>query len=336
MAASAQTLTWNYETEAALDPVNNGPELLAEFKTLITNSTDGWRVLDDDLSGSATYLWVGAPAAAPNADDRLFMWHNAAAGTINAANLQTLNQSVADGIYYGYCPGHGGSTPDATDPTAATPISSSRWTKLQGVGTLVSVASVMLITSQEVLVPLIKNGSGVVYFACAGPFIIGYDDLCGEAGDGGRIYGLSTGGTQNNGVWFSLWTTQITPPFGCYTTNAGYVRTTCFDPLSPTTLLDTRFYHDWPATLQASTNWQSDIRGGTTHIVRPIVHMGEARFSNNDGVIRPLGMLRQISPAYQKNAVTSVKNGAGGTVQSIVVPLTIGGAATYSIAFNNG
>lgn len=334
MALTAPVLTWELETEAALSPTNNAAELLSELKTMIAASATGWRVLDDDVLAGDTYLWIGAPAASPNADDRLFIY--AGGGTLHAANIDSKTVQNASGIYAGYCPGHGGSTPDATDPTGATEISSSRWTKLIGAGLFNNCDEICMISSQEVIALFIKTAANYYYPLIAGPFIVADDDLGGEAGDNGRIYAISGCGNTSGQVT-GMWESETVGPFAYSANFAGYPKTIAFDPRDPTTRIGVKRMTTIATAYMALADFCEDDRGGTTYLNSLVIPIGETTNfgTGTAGAKRRLGTLRQISPGQYKAGFGQIKNGAGGTVQATIWAINKT-SSLQTVSFNNG
>ena len=321
MALTTPRLTWAQTSEVV--GASTAAVVLASAKTVILAAS--WRVLADDVAAGDTYLWAAPPAGVTNEDDRIFVY--VGGGTIHAANLGELQTSQAAGVYYGYCPGHAGATPDATDPTAATPISSTTWTKMYINGLHTSITGIFAVYSDEALALYSRLGTADTSPAAFGALALASDDTTSADGDG-RIYGLCTGGTTRNPtIMWSYEAAGISQgDWGNGLTTNNQARLVLFDPDSPTTprIAARNAVSSFRLASEDDMLQLRPAAGATEfRILRDIgLHWANRGTTAREGQI---GSLRQIYPERQRvGANIEIRSGpAGSVLEYIIVPSTV-------------
>lgn len=330
MALSIPLMTWQFESDVKLLPGNDRVQLLEDLYTQITYSIKEWRVIDHNLGSGDTYLWVAPPATAFNAADRIFIFCSGSA--IDAANLADLSRNSGY-VFIAYCPGHGGATPDNTNPGTSTPVSSSRWTKCFGVVDPAALNYMYLILSEEVFALALGATTATMGLTIAGPFVSAEDDAAGESGAKGRLYAFAATGDigTTNGQIGDVWTAASSSSFFDCATLSGYTTFVLFDPVTPANLIRVKKLPQYD-TQTPQYPWQELYRtDGSVHILRPeIPVVGNGAGTNP--TTRFFGHLRQIRPGRNRANYIIYADPQVGTVQSVVFALS---TTDQTIAFDN-
>lgn len=318
MALTLPNVVWELGNEVSLSPADDANEHLTELKAAIIGTTAGWRVLADDIGAGDSYLWIAGPLGGPIADLRIFYWLSKAATSVHADN-RAIGQGTGNAsgyVWVGMSPDDAGATPNATDPTAATDIFNSRSTGMALSGYWDGsnpIDRIQLVSCSEMLwIDVWSTGSGTFsWHSLFGPQYVPTDDAGGESGDNGRIYGMQTSGTTNQGDF--NWTNDasfLIAGSGTVTVPKAYA----FDPATPANCIQVKCNNRFDVALtNPALDYMKEDHGGTDVLVHHPIFYNDVTTP-----FKRIGRLRQIRMSEGRGDRKEIRSGGSGPAKTIL------------------